>query len=301
MNSRLRRAFTASLRALPNVRGRIRLFGGWAARHQQDFAGYTFNLNPWTRLRWSGEGLPDLLTQHLLLTGIYQEEVLYAIDSLLRPGDVAFDVGTHHGLMAILMASRAGPTGSVHAFEPNPHVHPLIARHAVLNGVQDILRVQPMGIGARESVLPFWAVEGTYAWNSSFTESFAGGSDSVRVHHVPVTTLDTYCAAHQLKPDLIKIDVEGGELAVLKGAKAILEAHHPVILLEMNPMSSGAAGTTPAAIDAFLRQLGYEGKVLTAHSLSRESLVRLPVYHADRHSDTDGLLNVAFLPAKAAQ
>jgi FkbM family methyltransferase len=282
------------------VRGRFRIFGSWAARRREDFVNYVFPLAPWTGLRWTGEGLPDLLTQHLLLTGVYQEEVLHAIHTLLRPGDVALDVGTHHGLMAVLMASRVRPNGRVHAFEPNPHVHELIRRHASLNGVESVLQLEPIGIGAAEGVLPFWAVQGTYAWNSSFTEAFAGGSDTVQVHNVPVSTLDTYCERQQVIPQLMKIDVEGGELAVLQGGKATIERARPIILLEMNPASSDAAGTTTQAIDEFLRQIGYQGKILPARGISRERMNELPDYRADRHSPEQGLLNVAFVPnAKA--
>ena len=91
------------------------------------------------RLRWSASAFPDLLTRSMLFRGTYDEDVLVALENLIHPGDVVFDVGGHHGLMTVVAARAAGPDGLVVTFEPNPHAREQILRNAALNDVRNIV------------------------------------------------------------------------------------------------------------------------------------------------------------------
>lgn len=154
-----------------------------------------------------------------------------------RP-EIFFDVGANYGTHSLLFAAAGVPTTS---FEPNPHCRPAFDDMANLNG----LRVdwEAVAIGADHGELELVFPPGE-TWLGTVVGSVA--HDIRRDHadflveRVRMRKLDDYAERARGKRTLIKIDVEGGEAAVLKGASALLRQSRPKIIFESNDRGARA-------------------------------------------------------------
>jgi FkbM family methyltransferase len=268
----------------------IDLAGKWV-REPLPFSFYSRQLN----VRWSGNANPDLLTRHMLIEGMYQQDVLAAFE-LLRPGDLFLDVGGHHGLMAIVAATKVLPQGRVISFEPNPSARAIFNENCALNGVRNI-HIEPVALSDQPGTAKFYAQKGTVSWNSSFFKEFASqsGRDEVEENEVQVSTLDQYVEEASLKPAFLKIDAEGSEFLILKGAMGTIEKCHPIISMEFNPDSAIAAGTTIESITTTLKGLGYRLVVLGRSWTGTYHLKNQTAFSRELHS-VSNLVNVLCLP-----
>ena len=166
-------------------------------------------------------------------------ETMQLFARLLRPGMTALDVGGHVGYVAMYLAELVAPQGRVYVFEPGPNNLPYI-RHNV--GQSENIVLVEKGVGSRNEQKTFF-VENITGQNNSFVEDFPGlerrkkevFASRSRVSKVPVelVTLDGFCQARALRPDFIKIDVEGFEGEVLRGAAALLEESRPAMVVEV--------------------------------------------------------------------
>ena len=155
-----------------------------------------------------------------ILLGSYEPEQTGLFQEWIRPGDAVLDVGAHVGYYTVLSAVLAGPAGRVLAFEPNPTNHGFLKRHLALNGCAQVEVLQAAASDAA----------GTARFD------FGGGSGTGHLAEqgaLEVTTVrvDDVCAERGLSPRAIKIDVEGAELRVLRGAETTLARARPVIFL----------------------------------------------------------------------
>ena len=295
MLSPLLRALAFGVRSVPAPRLRrpfVRLAAGWDAP-PTPFSFYSRQ----TGLHWSTRGLPDILTRHMLFEGAYQQEVLVAIEGILRPGDTFLDCGGHHGLMAIVAARAVGPQGRVISFEPNPASRRLFEEGCALNGVANVL-VEPYALGDEIRTTKFYLQSGRVSWNSSLFAEFASqsGRDAIEEIDVELTTLDAYLA-NGPAPTMIKIDAEGSEFLILRGAREVLRHYRPVLSMELNPESAHAANTTVAEVKAFLESLGYRLVVLEPSRGGSFDFHRRAPFDVDRHC-VERLANVLCLPGR---
>jgi len=195
---------------------------------------------------------------HLLLAGSPWESVPWEVDeqtviqSVVRAGDVVFDVGAHIGLHTVLLSALAGPTGVVHAFEANPEkLRPLLATASKLSNTT----VHALALGDRSGPATLFIPEDqSMASLEDWTEGRVGP-----VHEATCTLrrIDEMVDAGELpRPDFIKCDVEGGELGVFTGAARVLNsADAPIILYEANARSAAAFGFPISGATDFLRSL----------------------------------------------
>lgn len=180
----------------------------------------------------------------------YEPEARTALQELLRPGDVAVDVGAYVGLFTLLMAKAVGPTGSVCAIEPSGANRRLLetnlGRHRQEVGAPVV--VHPIACGASNG-LGRLTEGGTGECNSLYGDDAVGSE-------VLVTTLDALVAP---PVRLVKIDVEGAEIDVLEGSTVLLGvSDRPHLLVEWNPAAQTRAGRPPTALIEQLCSLGYE-------------------------------------------
>jgi FkbM family methyltransferase len=176
-----------------------------------------------------------------------KEELLWR--ELRLDGLVVYDVGAFHGILTLFFASRAA---QVIAYEPNEVNHARLVENIRLNRLTNVaVRKLAVGSQARSGTLtysPWMAGGGSVNTN-------AAGMVSQRVQ---ITTLDHDIATAALPaPDLIKIDIEGWELAALEGARKTLDAHHPALFLEMHGETMREKKRKASAIIAFLCDAGY--------------------------------------------
>ncbi len=140
---------------------------------------------------------------------------------LIRRGDTVFDCGANQGLTGIVSSLCVGPDGRVMCFEPFPRNAELIRINCLLNGITNIQVVEQ---GVADYV-------GEVIASITSQSIHSASSDAVDTLKVSITRLDEYA---NLKPNFIKIDIEGAELLCLRGATKVL-SHVPAICLEYHP------------------------------------------------------------------
>jgi FkbM family methyltransferase len=147
------------------------------------------------------------------------------------PGATALDVGANIGAYSILLGQWVGPSGQVFAFEPAPEPFDGLSRHIALNGLANTVHPIQMAVGAEVTTAQL-LVAGTGG-----ESRLASAGDGGATINVPVTTIDAFCAERGLSPDFIKVDVEGFELAVLKGARETIRrrGRDLALFVEMHP------------------------------------------------------------------
>jgi FkbM family methyltransferase len=159
------------------------------------------------------------------LLGRREPDEMRALQSLLKPGSVAYDLGANYGMHTLLMARLVGPQGVVVAFEPEPAVFASLSGNIALNRFENV-RAVPLAV-SDSSGEAFFEV----------TSSTATGrlSDSSAGHSVQTTTLDEYVLDKgNPVPDFIKIDVEGAESRAMQGAMRVLRQFRPSLLIELH-------------------------------------------------------------------
>jgi FkbM family methyltransferase len=167
---------------------------------------------------------------------------------------IAFDVGANVGFWSTQLAQMVGPQLWIAAFEPVPGTFCKLTLSVETLGLES--RVQPVAAAlsdepgvARLSVNP--AVSG-YAQVSEGTLNPRVGD---RTAWAPATTLDDFVASSGTRPTFLKIDVEGSEVRVLRGARGLLSGvQRPALLFEFNPLTLGEVGASPAEIAGLLGQ-----------------------------------------------
>ncbi len=153
--------------------------------------------------------------------GTYEPIQSAAFQGLIQPGQVVFDVGAHVGYYTVLSSVLAGPSGQVIAFEPLPANLKYLRRHLKLNACDNV-RILTNCVGEGSSIARFDDSRGTGVGHLANEGSF----------EVQVRSLDEMVESGELPiPQFLKIDVEGAELLVLKGAERLLRRHHPTLVL----------------------------------------------------------------------
>ena len=166
------------------------------------------------------------------------------------------DIGAHIGLVSVPVASVLADSGRIVCFEPATANRRLLERHLTLNGLAQRATVGHRLVGERDmDQVPFF--EMTSASGTNSIARGAVGDDYRQVERAQVT-LDTYCVHHDLEPEVLKIDVEGAELAVLRGARNVLTRCRPQIFLSVHPRHIAALGESVDDLAALIAELGYD-------------------------------------------
>jgi FkbM family methyltransferase len=146
----------------------------------------------------------------------------------LRSGDTFLDVGAHHGFYTLLAHRLLHGRGDIHAFEPVAAHFRILAKNA--QGKANV-HIEQAAVSVADGQVMFHESIST---SSTMYKDFFDRSGKT-FHEVQVRTvgLDSYCAAHKIKPTYIKIDVEGAEADVLSGARRILSSYQPTVAMEI--------------------------------------------------------------------
>lgn len=198
----------------------------------------------------------DTVSEEVLVAGLYEEALLLMLfDHLLKPrqaefaGGVALDIGANIGNHSVFMARYFARVLSV---EPNPTALALLRCNLLLAGAHHV-QVLPVGLADAPGTLEFRQNESGNLGGSGF--AFTG----LQAGHA--ITCDVVRGDDLFTPELlggplrlVKIDIEGAELAALKGLAATLEREQPLVLFESN-RATGAGGGRE--VFALLRELGY--------------------------------------------
>ena len=170
-------------------------------------------------------------------TGTYEPEFSTEIARRVVPGSVCFDIGGFRGFFAGVMACRGA--SKVFIFEPFPENIAQIERMIALNPDRAI-QVVSRAVAAMVGVAGFEVMPEASMGKLSYSPFDSGGSESVSQISVSQISLDVFVFDEgNPAPDLIKIDVEGAELEVLRGAMRLLREASPVLLIEVHSPEIG--------------------------------------------------------------
>jgi len=204
----------------------------------------------------------------------YEPATVRCLVEHLGPGQTFVDVGANHGYFSVLAARLVGPAGRVFAFEPNPSVFEQLAEHVACNGLTNVT-TERKALAEREGTLElFVSACAANSGLSSITpgsQAFASGSlDRDRHVQVHVTTFDRWRRARAVERiDLLKIDVEGAEMLVLRGmVETLAEAPPTGIICE----SHGVGGTNEDEASRMIVAQGYDASDLDVGETHRIAL-----------------------------
>lgn len=226
----------------------------------------------------------EVIGRSIWIMGIYDLSISELIWRLLEPGEIAIDVGANIGYMTSIMANKVGNQGEVISFEPLPEIHTELSEN--VNRWQQELGWNQITI--KQIALSDRSGQGTLKLPINFSEnrgtaSLSPEKDSlnkereekfVQSYLVPLTTLDEIIADKD-KICLIKIDVEGHELEVLKGADRLITEQkiRDIVFEEHHPY--------PTPVTQFLEERGY--KIFRIKKGFWKPLLELPTARSITH------------------
>jgi FkbM family methyltransferase len=189
----------------------------------------------------------------LLGRGVYEPVETNLVRERVTAGNIAVDIGANFGWYTTLFSDLVGPTGLVHAFEPVPDTFEVLKTNCRLNACRNVL-LNNCALGDRDGTAMIHQFPGEPSGHASLLER-PNGSSVASV--CTIQTLDDYMVRFNRVCHFIKCDVEGAELAVLRGASALIRTSKPLILLEVNTNTLVLAGHGPVSLLRFILSFGY--------------------------------------------
>lgn len=185
--------------------------------------------------------------------------------SFIKPGSIVLDIGANVGAHTVMFSHLVGTSGRVLAFEPVPAsferlLESLRKRSRFSNVTTFQMAVGDPRSGREETVIRIPGDDLTQASLQIQTDGAWEKRPDTREHRCSITSIDEEMLLAPLpRLDLVKIDIEGGELDALKGATRTLSRHHPLVYCEVYEKWTAAFGYTSAELFELLRSLGYTG------------------------------------------
>lgn len=206
-------------------------------------------INVWDR-SMRAASLDRLVALGLHRLGWMGRDEAILLRKLVRPGMHVVDVGANIGLYSLLLARLVGPGGSVLAFEPEPNLYEILRENCLSNDATNIVFFQ-CALGRTNGRASFY--RSVFNSGNNRLGRASAGHDAVEVK---VERFDDL--RPESKPDFVKIDVQGHELAALAGMERALSASQNVrVLFEFAPAALRKAGTAPDLLLQFFRERGF--------------------------------------------
>ena len=212
------------------------------------------------------------------MCGVLEPEVTYLIKRLLPSRHFFLDIGANVGYYTVL-AAMINPECRIHSFEPSPSTFGVLSENASANHLLNV-QVHQIALGDKTGTLKF----NIYA-DQAFNSPATGNNDNhhffkngpTQVIDVPSVRLDDFLAEHHFpQPDIVKLDVEGFELFVLRGAGNLLTSENsPILLCEVQPLWLKRFGLAPLDLIQYVEGFGYQALGLTPDGLVRKELFEL--------------------------
>ncbi len=199
-----------------------------------------------------------------LWQGSYESSVQATLLSLLGPGKLLYDVGGGIGFYSLL-AARSGARALV--FEPDHYNAKCIQRNAEVNGLVSKIQIMETAAFSNTGSLPIEPALQHRGHGNAHVVTGQTASSSLPV--VPCTRLDDFIRDHPV-PDVVKIDVEGAESEVLKGAERLFADFRPHLICEVHDISNAQL------IGQWLKKMGYSLRWLEAPASFPVQLISSP-------------------------
>jgi FkbM family methyltransferase len=187
----------------------------------------------------------------------YEYKALDSLQRQIRPGNVVWDIGANIGIYTILSGQRVGTSGQVIAWEPHPQTVQVLKSHVRANGIADRCKV------IEAAVSDGTASKLTFNLEQDHTTSrlaLSPANDHGNTILTEVKSLDEWREELGRQPHLLKIDVEGAEVLVLRGGTKLLSGHfgsRPLILIAIHPQYLPEFGCDTTEIEQLCRRFDY--------------------------------------------
>lgn len=197
----------------------------------------------------------DVMGRHFGTNRPFELSEQFFLFHYLKPGMNFIDIGAHHGLYSLLASKKVGATGRVISFEPSPREYLRLCEHIQLNSRSNIQTIQS-AVSDTEGESDFFVCMGIETGCNSLRLPVV--QEEVQKISVPVTTIDLFIAKNPLsRIDFMKIDAEGAELSVLKGAAHAINNFRPLILCEVVDTRTAPWDYKSQDIIDYLDEIGY--------------------------------------------
>jgi FkbM family methyltransferase len=276
-----RREVRGLAKAIPNLEARVEAL----QRGQRATRVYVGNDRAWLRTEWGGKLIVDtsdlLMSPWLLLDGVWEPDVTEWFKQTLKPGMTFIDVGANVGYFTVLAAFLVGREGRIVAFEAMPATYELLAKNVIVNWMETFATAENLAIYSDCRRLQFY-IRKYYHGNSSLAAmSHEEGRlyDDIEQVEVDAITLDEYLCRNPARPDVIKVDVEGTELHVFRGARQTLATNPDVIVMcEWSQDQIRTANDDPAELVDELRGHHFQAYRIDTgmQPVSYEELMEVP-------------------------
>lgn len=206
----------------------------------------------------------------IYLFGAFEPRMIDTYRRIVTPGDTVLDIGANIGAHTLHFARAVGSAGRVFAFEPTAYAYAKLQRNVSLN-VELAARIRTENVlledrttdGALSAVYSSWPLTGQADLHPKHLGKAMDISGAERV------SLDAFMESRQVERiDFIKMDVDGNECRVLRGALSTLRKHRPEMILELVPYGLAERGDSTGEFVDILKSLGYrltnlsDGKLL---------------------------------------
>ena len=200
---------------------------------------------------------------------LVEEREMALLPRLVGEGDHVLDIGANFAYYSTRLADLVGPGGKVTAFEPIPFTHDVCAALLKKFGATNVSLFQK-GVGAREEQVEFsvplqdfGAMSAGQAHMTERRNELEGKENYYTFDRAieficHVVALDDFLMIDERPLSFAKIDIEGAEFYALQGMRRLLEAHRPVVLIEIQPFFLRGFGVEESALVGLIDQLGYD-------------------------------------------
>ncbi len=214
--------------------------------------------------------------------GSYEMDTCHFIQSTVPANAVCYDIGANIGYHTLIMAKNSGSGGLVYAFEPIPEVCEVLTHNAKINNMSNIVVVNNV-VSCESGTLTL--VQNIDIDQAGLLEDLPEEKLSAKITKNPLRktftctsiTIDEFVAQGNKPPSFMKIDVEGTEVEVLKGATDTLKNHQPIVLCETHgkPQASG--------VYKILAELKYDLFCVSQKTVPIESITQVPTNMYEGH------------------
>jgi FkbM family methyltransferase len=182
----------------------------------------------------------NLQTEKDYWLGTYEAELQEALRSQAKPGMVCYDIGANIGYISLMMARLSSPGGEVHSFEALPANLRRLKENISLNGLENVIQVHPRAVIDLTHPVRFLAHSSTSMGKAAGSAGRAEEYDQeIKVEGLALD--DFVYKLKQPSPDIVKMDIEGGEVLAVKGMKRLLKERKPILLVELHGEEAASA------------------------------------------------------------